>query len=68
MVRYNRANVPWFSWLFPNTHAVDSLRDLVLFDTWPVDWTWTLVKLLVFATLSLALGLGLANRQLRRLG
>jgi hypothetical protein len=67
MVRYNRENVPWFSWLFPNTHAVDPLRDLVLFQTWPSDWTLTLLKLTGFAILSLAVGFGLAARQLRRL-
>jgi ABC-type multidrug transport system permease subunit len=68
MVRYNRENVPWFSWLFPNTYAVDPIRDLVLFHTWPVDWTSTLLILVGFATLSLTVGFGLAARQLRRLG
>ncbi len=68
MVRSNRANVPWFSWLFPNTHAVDPLRDLVLFHAWPVDWTATLLTLAGFAALSLVVGLGLAARRLRRLG
>jgi ABC-type multidrug transport system permease subunit len=68
MVRTNRENVPWFSWLFPNTHAVDPLRDLILFHSWPADWTPTLLTLAGFATLSLVLGLGLAGRQLRRLG
>jgi ABC-type multidrug transport system permease subunit len=68
MVRTNRENVLWFSWLFPNTHAVDPLRDLILFHSWPVDWTPTLLILTGFATLSLVLGLVLASRQLRRLG
>jgi hypothetical protein len=68
LVRYNRQNVPWFSWLFPNTHAVDPLRDLILFHTWPADWTPTLLKLIAFATLSLVVGLGLSTRRLRRLG
>jgi hypothetical protein len=67
LVRANRQNVPWFSWLFPNTHAVDPLRDLVLFHTWPADWTTTALKLLGFAALSLVVGLGLASRRLRRL-
>lgn len=67
MVRYNRENVLWVSWLFPNTHAVDPLRDLILFHTWPVDWTATLLKLLGFAGLSLVVGLGLTARRLRRL-
>jgi hypothetical protein len=68
MVRYNRENVPWFSWLFPNTYAVDPLRDLILFHTWPSDWTPVLLTLMGFAGLSLAVGLALAARQLRRLG
>jgi hypothetical protein len=68
LVRANRENVLWFSWLFPNTHAVDPLRDLVLFYTWPVDWTKTLLLLLGFAAFSLIIGLGLATRRLRRLG
>ena len=68
MVRYNRESVPWFSWLFPNTHAVDPVRDLVLFQNWPADWTLTLLKLAGFAAISLVVGLGLAARQLRRLG
>ncbi|MGD8515574.1 MAG: ABC transporter permease [Anaerolineae bacterium] len=66
MVRYNRESVPWFSWLFPNTYAVDPLRDLVLFSTWPVDWRSTLLILAGFAVLSLGVGWGLAARQLRR--
>jgi hypothetical protein len=68
MVRYNRENVPWFSWLFPNTYAVDPLRDLVLFHTWPADGTQALLILLGFAALSLAVGWSLTARQLRRLG
>jgi ABC-type multidrug transport system permease subunit len=68
MVRYNRENVPWFSWLFPNTYAVDPMRDLILFHTWPADWTLTLSVLIGFAALSLLAGFGLAARQLRRVG
>jgi hypothetical protein len=68
LVRYNRENVPWFSWLFPNTHAVDPLRDLVLFHAWPADWAPTLLILAGFAAGSLVLGVGLTIRQLRRLG
>jgi hypothetical protein len=67
MVRYNKENVPWFSWLFPNTYAVDPLRDLILFHTWPADWTPALLILLGFAALSLALGLTVTGRKLRRL-
>ncbi|MCL7451726.1 MAG: ABC transporter permease [Anaerolineae bacterium] len=68
LVRYSRDAVPWFSWLFPNTYAVDPLRDLVLFRTWPADWWPTLSILAAFAALSMAAGLGLAARRLRRLG
>ena len=67
LVRYNRDNVPWFSWIFPNIYAVDPLRDLILVHTWPLDWTPTLLKLVAFAVLSLAVGLGFAARRLRRL-
>lgn len=67
-VRYNQASVPWFSWVFPNTYAVDPMRDLVLSRTWPADWGRAVLILAAFAATSLALGLGLAVRQLRRLG
>jgi len=36
-VRQNWAQVPWVARLFPNTYAVDPVRDLVLFHDWPVD-------------------------------
>jgi hypothetical protein len=67
MVRLNEAKVLWISWLFPNTHVVDPIRDLVLFHTWPIDWTVTLLKLVGFATLSVMVGWGLAARNLRQL-
>jgi hypothetical protein len=66
-VRYYSSEVLWIAWLFPNTHAVDPLRDLVLFHAWPVDWTATLLKLTAFAALSLVVELSLSARQLRRL-
>jgi hypothetical protein len=68
MVRYHWESVPWFSRLLPNTYAVDPLRDLVLFHAWPADWASMLLKLAGFAAASLVVGLGLAARQLRRLG
>jgi hypothetical protein len=68
LVRANREHVPWFSWFFPNTHAVDPLRDMILFGAWPVDWTQTLLLLLAFSSIGLVFGLGLATRRLRRLG
>ena len=68
MIRNNQANVPWFSWLFPNTHAIDPLRDLILFHAWPVDWTETLLKLAGFAVAALVVGVGFASYRLRRQG
>ena len=49
-------------------HAVDALCDLILFQTWPADWSRVLLKLIGFASVSLAVGLGWAVRRLRRLG
>ncbi|MEJ2207443.1 MAG: ABC transporter permease [Anaerolineae bacterium] len=68
LVRSNWEAVPWFSRIFPNVYAVDPLRDLILFHAWPADWTAALLKLAGFAALSLVVGLGLAGRQMRRLG
>ncbi len=68
LVRPNWQAVPWFSRLFPNVYAVDPLRDLILFHRWPVDWGSTLLTLAAFAALSVAIGWGLAGRQMRRLG
>jgi len=65
-VRFQRDKVVWIAWLFPNTYAVDPLRDLVLFRTWPEDWGRTLAVLVGFAVLSLGLCLWMAARQLRR--
>jgi hypothetical protein len=68
LIRGNERYVPWFSWLFPNTYAVDPLRDLALFHSWPVDWWPVLAKLAGFAALSLAVCLTLAVRRLRNVG
>lgn len=68
LVRANWETVPWFSRIFPNVYAMDPLRDLILFHTWPVDWNSVLLKLAGFAALSLVAGLGLAGRQIRRPG
>lgn len=67
-VRQNWAKVLWIARLFPNTYAVDPVRDLVLFQSWPADWTPTLLTLVGFALVSLVAGVSLAARQLRRLG
>jgi hypothetical protein len=68
LVRSNEDKVPWFSWLFPNIYAIDPLRDLILFNQWPVDWALSLLILSAFATLGLLLGWGSAVRQIRHLG
>ncbi len=68
LVRYNQAEVLWFSWLFPNTHVIDPIRDLVLFHRWPEDWNVTLLKLIGFAAIALTVGMTITSRKLRRLG
>jgi ABC-2 type transport system permease protein len=68
MVRAHKDAVTWIAWLFPNTYAVDPIRDLVLFNTWPVDFWQVLAILIGFATISLFLGSRFAVRKLRRLG
>lgn len=67
LVRYNRSSVIWLAWFFPNTYAVDPLRDMVLFNTWPVDF-WPVLGMLVgLALVALLLGAVLTACQLRRL-
>jgi hypothetical protein len=68
IVRGYEDRVLWIAWLFPNTYAVDPLRDLVLFNTWPSDWAAVILRLIGFAVAALTTGLALAARQLRRLG
>lgn len=68
LIRYHAEDVQWYAWFFPNTHAIDPIRDLVLFNTWPEDWNITLAKLTGFALLSLVIGLSLTARRLRRPG
>ena len=68
LVRPFKEKVYWFSWIFPNTYAVDPLRDMVLFNAWPHDWTSTVWILTAFAFGSVLIGWILAARQLRRLG
>ena len=68
LIRYHKEDVQWYSWLFPNTHVIDPIRDLVLFNSWPVDWNITLIKLIGFAALSLIIGLTITTRKLRRWG
>lgn len=65
LMRYRWDMVNWYSLLFPNTYAIDPLRDLVLFDRWPMDWQITLWRLIGFAAFSLLLGLGISIRKSR---
>jgi ABC-type multidrug transport system permease subunit len=68
MVRANTDSITWIAWLFPNVYAVDPIRDLVLFNTWPVDFWPVLVKLLFFAGAAVLIGSAFTVRKLRRLG
>jgi ABC-type multidrug transport system permease subunit len=68
MVRTNADSVPWIAWLFPNAYAVDPLRDLILFKTWPVDFWPVLMKLLILAGTAVVIGSAFTVRKLRRLG
>jgi hypothetical protein len=67
MVRAHQDAITWVAKLFPNTYAVDPIRDLVLFNTWPVDFGSVTLKLIGFATLAILLGSSFAIRKLRRL-
>lgn len=68
LVRPFKEKVPWFSWCFPNIYAIDPLRDLILFQQWPMDWSPTVLILVSFAIGSILVGWTLAARQLRHLG
>jgi ABC-2 type transport system permease protein len=67
-IRYYSRGLVWFAWIFPNTYAVDPLRELILFDAWPANWLSTTFILLAFAIGSLGVSFALTNRYLRRLG
>jgi ABC-type multidrug transport system permease subunit len=68
MVRVHKEDVPWIAWMFPNTYVVDPVRDLVLFNTWPVDFRQVLFVLLAFAGGAILLGSYFTSRKLHRLG
>jgi ABC-2 type transport system permease protein len=68
MVRAHKDAVTWIAWLFPNTYAVDPVRDLVLFNTWPLDFWQVLIKLFAFASVAVLIGSAFSIRNLRRLG
>jgi len=67
MVRAHQDAVTWIAWLFPNTYAVDPIRDLVLFNTWPVDFMAVLIKLVCFAVFAVLLGSLFSRHKLRSL-
>jgi hypothetical protein len=46
--------------VFPSIDAVDPLRDLILFNTWPADWGSALLKLAGSTALSVVVGCALA--------
>ena len=68
MPRYNPDEVLWVARLFPNTHAIDPLRDLILFNILPLDWVPMMWKLFGFAVLAMSAGSVLVARRLRKLG
>ncbi|KAA3663202.1 MAG: ABC transporter permease [Chloroflexi bacterium] len=65
MVRVNRAKVLLVAWLFPNTHVVDSLRDMILFQEWPIAGYAPILMALAFAAVTLVASFTLANRAMR---
>ena len=65
MVRNNESNVPWFSWLLPNTYAVDSLRDFILFNSPSSTWNSSLIAVSAFALVAVVGGIAFASHQLR---
>ena len=67
-VRYYPRGVQWIARLFPNSYAIDPLRDLMLFHRWPSDWTSTLLVVAAFALVGLGASFAFTDRQLRRLG
>lgn len=66
--RWNAHNVNWFSWLFPYIYAVDPLRDMILFNAWPVDWNSALAITVAFATGAVTASWSFATWKLRRMG
>jgi hypothetical protein len=65
--RWNAHNVNWFSWLFPYIYAVDPLRDMILFNAWPVDWNSALTITSAFAVGALVVSWGFSGYIIRRL-
>jgi len=68
MIRGNEDKMLLISWFFPNTYAIDPLRDLALFSTLPENFVKTILILVSFAGISLVVGFILAGRNLRKIG
>ena len=67
MVRGNESKMLLISWFFPNTYAVDPLRDMVLFNTFPGDFNTIILTLSAFALVSSILGFKIAAKNLRNI-
>jgi ABC-type multidrug transport system permease subunit len=67
-LRYYPQEVQVIARLFPNAYAIDPLRDLMLFHSWPATWGETVLVLAGFAAVALAVSLAVAARSMRRLG
>lgn len=67
MVRVNVEKVIGIAWLFPNTYAVDPLRDMILFNTLPLDLQHTLILTTGLAVIAVAISWAFSTRQIRYL-
>lgn len=68
LVKYLPKKILWFAMLFPNGHAIDPMRDLILFHKWPTNWNQSVLILSIFAVGCLILSMIVTRRQLRRIG
>lgn len=67
MVRAHKDAVIWLAWLFPNTYAVDPIRDLVLFQAWPADFSKTVIILTAFAIAAILIGSTVFVHKIRKI-
>jgi ABC-2 type transport system permease protein len=67
-VRFYPDSLLFIARLFPNTHVMDPLRDLILFHTMPNNWNSLLGILVIFVVISTVFSLVFTNRQLRKIG
>lgn len=66
-VRFMKGSMLGLARLFPNTYAIDPLRDIMLFNAMPEDLGSVLGVLVGFAASGLLVGLFVVRRNLRRL-